>query len=306
MKGSFPKIAHSWLCSLRGNSLISLYCSWDTSVIMALPVGPGANTSMRRMYLHAVWGRFQKARVIMVDISDPSSASGIAPPDRNECMVKCVCSSLSHTWGRDWKGPPNGFSIRLALGYNAEKVSQTYYLTPELIRWRNPRRPSRDMCLYGLPRRRLKSDDPSPHRIVLPHWKLNKRPLWLVNLRIRWMACGLVDCRAWWCWTPRCKRLRRALKPPFRTDRAKCKGGGASDRRWPLSGYEVTRVFLDCYSCLLLFFSGEIDILRNKGASPWVADTQRIAPANHDAKVRLVYHGGFGHVTSQNRVVGVG
>ena len=87
--GSLPKAAHDLLCSLNGNSLITLYWSSVTPGTMEYPVDPGDTTWASCMYFHAVFGFFQNARCIMVeDRSSPANARETAPPDLNECIEK--------------------------------------------------------------------------------------------------------------------------------------------------------------------------------------------------------------------------
>ena len=90
--GSFPKAAHGLLCSLRGNSLNSLYWFSDTPSTMAIPSAPGETTSIRRMYSEAVFGFSQNALCMMVAVESPASARETAPPDLKECIDNFVCS----------------------------------------------------------------------------------------------------------------------------------------------------------------------------------------------------------------------
>ena len=66
--GLFPKAAHDLFCSLRGNSLNSLYWFCETPSTMAIPSAPGETTSIRRMYLEAVRGLFQIALCMIVAV----------------------------------------------------------------------------------------------------------------------------------------------------------------------------------------------------------------------------------------------
>ena len=90
--GAFPNAAQCLLCSDSPNSLISLYCSGDTSVTIEFLTDPGISTSVSLRYLQAVLGFFRNVRCITVGRSSPASARVRAPPDLKECMVNTVRS----------------------------------------------------------------------------------------------------------------------------------------------------------------------------------------------------------------------
>ena len=90
---AFPNAAQCQLCLDCLNSLISLYCSGDTLVIMGFPKDPGISASLSLRYLYAVLGFFQNARCITVERSSPASARAIVPPNLKDCMASAVRSS---------------------------------------------------------------------------------------------------------------------------------------------------------------------------------------------------------------------
>ena len=70
----------------------SLYWFTEMPSTMATPFAPGETTSIRRMYLEAVFGLFQNALCMMVAVESPASARETAPPDLKECIENPVCS----------------------------------------------------------------------------------------------------------------------------------------------------------------------------------------------------------------------